>query len=314
MRTALLLPGQGAIEPGLGRAFLREDAHAKQLLRIGSDLTGVDLKRALTRGGAALSRTDVVQPLLAAISLAAWRACERSGVHIDAVAGHSFGDLMALGIAAGIDDEQIVALAVARGRLFARQAELWPGGMLALTTTSGFNVADQPAIEALIVSDPNLALAAINAPTEWVLSGRDESLEGVRARFGGRLLDVGGPWHHPELRACAEGYRKLLAEHIPGAELRTPLISCIDGAVLVDGTEAIDRVAAQCIAPVRWDKMLKTLRADGTTHVICSGAGRVLRGLVRLNSWRDVQVLLAVDPRSVATSAAALRPAGPKSR
>ena len=77
----------------MGLALAATDARARRLLEVASDVTGVDVPRALERGGRALSRTEVIQPVLVAVGLGfahAWT--EREGPP-DVVLGHSLGEL-----------------------------------------------------------------------------------------------------------------------------------------------------------------------------------------------------------------------------
>jgi len=304
--AAVLFPGQGAIEPGMGLGLLREDPEAASLLEVASKAVGEDLARVLRRGGVALTRTEIVQPLLTAVSLAAWRAVARCGVQVDRAAGHSLGEIMALAVAADIPPDEAVRLAAERGALMARGARAHPGGMLALTTATGYRPSDRGALEAWLDQHPDLVLAAVNAPTEIVLSGPHASLEEARAAFGGRPLDVAGPWHHPTLADCVSAYHRLLAPWGRGT-LRTPFVSGLDGAVVTKASEAAERVARQLVQPVRWDRVLASLRSDGVRVVLCVGTERVLRGLVRLNGWRDVALQPVVDPRSARRAVEALK-------
>jgi len=105
---------------------------AAAAVRRWSARTGLDL---LSLGTAApadvLRRTEVAQPLLAAVALLSGRALLAGG-EPGAVLGHSVGELPALALAGVLDDDDAVALAAGRGALMARAAAERPTGMLAL--------------------------------------------------------------------------------------------------------------------------------------------------------------------------------------
>src|SRR6185437_9300597 len=82
----------------------------------------------------ALRATEVVQPALGAISLGAWRILEQFGVHADAAAGHSYGELTALCAAGCLKPAEFFHLSRLRGRLMADVADEG-GAMLAVLAT-----------------------------------------------------------------------------------------------------------------------------------------------------------------------------------
>src|SRR5690606_6985175 len=64
----------------------------------------------------ALTRTDVAQPALGAVELGALAVLRGFGVRPDRLAGHSYGELVALHAAGFYDEEALRRLSVLRGR------------------------------------------------------------------------------------------------------------------------------------------------------------------------------------------------------
>lgn len=143
-RTGFLFPGQGAQYVGMGAdlAMLSPDAQAVWD-RLGSvEFDGCPLHRVVfpppsfsdeerADAAARLAATEWAQPALAVNSLALLDVVRGLGLRPDCVAGHSFGELVALHCAGVLDAGSLVALARGRGTLM-RDAAVAPGAMLAV--------------------------------------------------------------------------------------------------------------------------------------------------------------------------------------
>jgi [acyl-carrier-protein] S-malonyltransferase len=60
-----------------------------------------------------------------------------------------------------------------------------------------------------------------------------------------------------------------------------PLINNVDVAVVNDPAAIKDALVRQAAAPVRWVETVQKMAADGVTHVIECGPGKVLTGLTK---------------------------------
>ncbi len=112
-----------------------------------------------------------------------------------------------------------------------------------------------------------VALAARNAPGEWVLAVREAAL-GRAVASGGRRLRVGGPWHGPWMASAAPA----------AAEAMVPLAEAPPaGGPRVLGAGDL---VADLSRPIDWESTLREVAAhvDGITVV---GPGRAHRALVR---------------------------------
>lgn len=247
-RTAWLCPGQGMEQPG---------AWSGPLLELASELTGVDLPRALRTGDRALLDTAVAQPALVAVTL----SCAPAG-RPDVLAGHSLGELTAWALAGGASPEDAVRLATVRGRAMAEAARRHPGGMRAVRH------ADLPT-----VLPPGLVLAVDN-PDGVVLSGDHAAL---RALTLGTPVATGGAWHSPAM-AEARGPFAAALDALPRRGLHTRLILC-DGHEARDDAHARQGLVDRITGPVRWTEALRRLDAE---VVVILGPAKVLRHHLRV--------------------------------
>ncbi len=136
-KIAVLFPGQGSQYPGMAReaalhftpvADALGDADAALRDAFGTRF-GVSTRLSqfiLPRGtydDAArdearqkLTRTDVAQPALGAVEVGLYRLMQSFGLKPDMLAGHSYGEFVALFAAGAIDFDALMQLSAARGR------------------------------------------------------------------------------------------------------------------------------------------------------------------------------------------------------
>ncbi|AKF04266.1 ACP S-malonyltransferase [Sandaracinus amylolyticus] len=285
MTIALLFPGQGSEEPEMGLALASADARAARLLALASDACAVDVRRAIERGGRAMTRTEVIQPAIVAVSLAVARALEDRGLVIDCVLGHSLGELTAACFALDVPDEDAIAIAASRGRAMAEAAATSPGGMLACATTP---------------STPGLVLAAHNAPDEHVLSGRHDALVAAERALAphARRLAVAGAWHSRAMEPATAPLRAALGA-MNGRAPRTTLISALDAREVVDGARAADVLVRGIVSPVRWVDALRAARHRGVSEMIVVAPARVVRSLARRTLGPSFPVRAVATPEDI---------------
>jgi [acyl-carrier-protein] S-malonyltransferase len=307
---ALLFPGQGAQRPGMDAGLRRSDP---ELLRIhlgrAAAVTGLPLERLCAEGPAdVLTRTDVAQPALFAVSLALWDIARDVGLRPAAFAGHSLGEYTAAVAAGALVPADGVALVAERGRLMARAQQQRPGTMAAILGPTA------DAVEALCarVAEPGvLAVANLNAPTQTVVSGDHAAVERllslVRELQAGRgvPLPVGAAFHSPLMSPVQQQIAKTVAT-LSWRDLHAPLASNSSGRLVRSASAVREALMAQIAAPVRWVACVQALLAAGCRHFLELGPGRVLSGLVRqIAPEADVA---AVDSRAGIEAYVAARP------
>jgi len=287
LKTAFIFPGQGVDD--LVMDACRGLPEAKRLVERAGRIAGVD---PWERNPRHLDLTEVLQPLLTAQVLGIDCILRSLGLRPDAVAGHSLGEIAAWSAAGVISREEAVDLAALRGRLMARQAKVFPGGMLALLVED-----PGPAVE-LGRRHGSVEVAARNAPREWVLSGDGAALGAVAASFSSVPLRVAGPWHGTGMEGAVDELRRAVA----AAERRPPavaLVSGSDGRIVESPGEMPETVAGMLLRPVDWVRTLGTILDLGVTDLVTIGPGKVMRGLVRKNLGGRVRVHAASTPESI---------------
>ncbi|WP_141925061.1 ACP S-malonyltransferase [Haloactinospora alba] len=261
-----------------------------------SEIAGLDLVRAGTTADAEEIRdTAVAQPLLVSSGLAAATALfgELDGApeSIDAVAGHSVGEFTVAGIAGVLTPEDALALVAERGRGMAEAAAAADTGMTAVL--GGDREEVLAAIDAA-----GLTPANDNGSGQIVAAGTTEQLATLadnpphRARL--RPLSVAGAFHTHHMSPAVQRVEEAAAATTP-ADPRTRLLSNLDGAVVSNGQDYLQRLVSQVGSPVRWDACTQTLAGLGVTALIELPPAGTLTGLAK-RALRGVELLSVNTP------------------
>lgn len=294
--VAFLFPGQGARNVLGAVAFARSTPVGAALLRRAEAAAALDGNGLAAFAGRALERTEVLQPVLTAVSLAVHARLREAGLEPAVVLGHSLGELAAWAAAGAFSDEAAVDLAARRGALMAAAAAAAPGGLVALPSLA--------LARSALAQFPALDLAAVNAPDEVVVCGPTEAL-GPLVRLGGRAVPVSGPWHGRAMQGAVAPFRAALQAASPRAP-RAWLVQNADGERA--GASPLG-LAEQLVRPVQFVAALQTLRSLGVDTLVTVGPGLVLRGLVRRVLGASARVLTTEDEADLGRTLQAMRSA-----
>lgn len=279
MKTVLLFPGQGAQSVGMGRDLHDNSGIARRTFEEADDTLGYPLSQVCFDGPAErLTRTDVCQPALVAVSVAAWRVAAERGLTGDAVMGHSLGEYSGLVVAGAIPFATALTLVAERGAAMQQAADARPGAMAAVLGL------DDDAVTALCDEAGDVWPANFNCPGQVVVSGTPEGVDRVLqlaadSKAKTARLNVSGAFHSPLVASAAERLRPALDAWQP-AVADPPFVSTT--TCRPEPPERMrDVLLQQLTAPVRFGDAVRVALDAGAERFVELGTGKVLSGLVR---------------------------------
>ncbi len=282
MRTALLLPGQGSQNVGMGRDLAERWPEAGELFERADRILDHDLSRLCWEGPEEeLTRTENAQPAILLHSYAVWRLLP-ARIREDVVigAGHSLGEFTAHLCAGALSFEDALRLVRRRGELMAQSDE---GTMAAIIGMDGDRVR-----ELCSEDDGTVVAANFNSPGQVVISGEEDAVERVGRRAeededGARRvmpLQVSGAFHSPLMEVAREGLAEALAT-VDFGDPEFPVVANVSSEAVTSGKEARRLLVEQLTSPVRWTASVLTMRDRDPDRWLEVGPGNVLTGLLR---------------------------------
>jgi [acyl-carrier-protein] S-malonyltransferase len=279
-KVAFCFPGQGSLEEGMGREIALAVPEAMEVYRVGSDASGLDLRKLCFESPLdELVKTEVQQPALVATSLAFLAALRARGIAPDYVVGHSVGEFAAIAAANSIDTAEAIGLVRERGLAMAEAARESDGTMAAILGL------DDEVVEELCAEIEGVWPANYNCPGQIVVSGEESAVEKLihkATALGARRavkLKVSGAFHSPLVEKAGEMLRPAV-ERVRFADPVAPFMSTVTAKI-----EPAQRMAgllvSQVTAPVKFTQAAQGLVKEGVKTFVEVGPGNVLSGLVK---------------------------------
>jgi acyl transferase domain-containing protein len=264
--VVFVFPGQGAQWSGMGRSLWEQSEAFREAVTACDEAlarhTGWSVA-AVVRGeddaAPSFARTDVVQPALFAmyVGLAAmWRAW---GVEPAAVVGHSQGEVAAAVVSGVLSLEDGALVVASRGRAVHEHA---PGGAMGLVERPAGEVR-----ELIVPYGDTLSVAVVNTARSTVVAGDADAVDRFLAQMEAadafcQRVNVDYASHSPHMEPLLPELREKLSGLAP-ADARIAFYSSVTGQRLAGPELDADYWCRNLREPVRFDRALERLRADG---------------------------------------------------
>ncbi|MCP4657047.1 MAG: amino acid adenylation domain-containing protein, partial [bacterium] len=284
-RPAFMFSGQGSQHVDMGRGLYETEPLFRREVDRCAELfvprLGVDLRRLMypkegesEEAARQLARIRLGQPALYVIEYALARLWMAWGIRPAAMIGHSVGEYVAGCLAGVFSLEDAVRLVARRSSLM---EELPAGRMLSVPL---------PEAEIHPFLDGGLSLAAVNAPSQCVISGPEAAIVALELRLREqglepRLLHVSVAGHSALMEQILDPY----LEEVREVDLRPPQIPFISNVTgtWITAAEAADPTywASHLRRTVRFAAGVDELLKDGGRILLEVGPGRALATLAR---------------------------------
>ncbi|MFE0464319.1 SDR family NAD(P)-dependent oxidoreductase, partial [Kitasatospora sp. NPDC058965] len=290
--TVLVFPGQGSQWDAMARELIDSSPEFAAKLAACEEALAGHVDWSLTAvlrgepGAPGLDRVDVVQPALFAVMVSLAELWRAAGVRVDAVIGHSQGEIAAAHVAGALSLADAAAVVAIRSRAIAGLGLTGQGAMAAVPLA----VADLPALGG------SIAVAAVNGPAATVVSGERTAVEALveRLRAEGvraRLVPVDYASHSAQMEPLGESLPALLAGIRP-RRTGTAFYSTLTGTRLDTAGLTGDYWYRNLRGTVRLDRAVRAALADGHRHfvessphpVLTVGLGQLVDGAAEVTS------------------------------
>jgi acyl transferase domain-containing protein len=266
-KVAFLFSGLAAVRPGLGAALYRQHSvfaeeldACDELLTplVGRSVKGMVLGTCGAEDAEALSLIQYGQPTQFAFEYALARLWMSWGVRPNSVAGHSMGEVAAAAVAGLFSLADAAMLITTRARLMG--AVRTAGCMVSVGAAAD-------TVAPLLAGYPNVAIAAINAPQQCVISGDVDSIAAITAELAARDMDfkrlmTSQASHSPLMTEMAADLREALG----GVQFTEPaitLVSTVSGQVAKRGDMSADYWVQNVLRPVNFLAAMRALDRRG---------------------------------------------------
>ena len=284
MSIAFLFPGQGSQSVGMGKDLAAHHPVARQTFDQADAALGFKLSELCFEGPEEkLKLTEITQPAILTVSVAACRVLRENGIAPAFAAGHSLGEYSAHVAAGTLSFEDALRSVSRRGRYMQEAVPVGQGAMAAIL---GMPLAELSKVCAEAAHGEVCSPANINSPEQIVISGSKGAVERaaeLAKRHGAKraiLLPVSAPFHCSLLQPAQDKMAADLAQ-LSWHPMQIPVACNVDAHLIHTPEAARDALIRQVTGSVKWEQSMRLLISKGVHTFLEVGPGKVLSGLMR---------------------------------
>lgn len=281
--VAFLFPGQGSQYVEMGKELYENIPECKEIIDKAEEILEMPIKDLLFNGPAEkLMETEISQPAILTVSLAALKALEINNIEADYTVGLSLGEYGCLIYSKALSFEDGLRLIKERGRIMGSALPKGLGKMAAIVKL------DDEKVNELIKRASEYGIcegANYNCPGQVVIAGENEAIDKaceIAKELGGKgiPLKVSGPFHSSLLtKASDEFYETIKKSNINKFE--KVVYSNVKGAPYEDSDDVKMLLKKHIMTGVLFEKSIRDMINKGVDTFIEVGPGKALRGFVK---------------------------------
>jgi [acyl-carrier-protein] S-malonyltransferase len=281
---AFLFPGQGSQYVGMGKELSAMYPVARETFDEADAALGYKISQLCFEGPEdQLKLTEITQPAILTVSVAAWRVLQSKGITPSFVAGHSLGEYSANVAAGTLAFTDAVRTVRNRGKFM---QEAVPVGVGAMAAVLALPIEKLQQICEEAAQGEVCCAANLNSPDQTVISGSKAAVERaaeLAKKQGAKraiMLPVSAPFHC----ALMQPAQDRLAADLATLTFYTPQIPVmcnVDATLVTTADQAREALIRQVTGAVQWDKSMRALFNLGVQTFVEVGPGKVLCGLMK---------------------------------
>ena len=285
--NALLFPGQGSQQVGMGKDLYDNFSLVKKIFEEANEYLNYDITKIILEGPAEkLQLTENTQPAILTVSYSIFKVLkEEFGLDLknfSQFAGHSLGEYSALVCAGALDFKDAVNLLYQRGKAMQNAVPVGQGMMLAVL---GIELSE---LKDLIEKQENIGVCEIandNAKGQIIISGEKKSVSFIQSELKKNKikiipLKVSAPFHCTLMKPA----EKVMSEKIKNTNFKKPshkIITNVTAQEVKEPEEIKKLLIEQICSTVRWRESIINIFKSGVKHFVEIGPGKVLSGMVK---------------------------------
>ena len=291
-QIAFLFPGQGSQYVGMLRDLAIQFSEVRERFEMADRVLRAELPAPLSSyifpppsftpeeqqsRHQKLIQTNVAQPALGVAGLAMFRLLESLAVRPNYVAGHSYGEYVALCSAGAFGEEMLVKISEARGRLIREGTTTESGTMAAVD-------ANATTVKELLRGIEEVWIANLNSPRQTTISGTKRGIESAceKLKASGtqfHALPVACAFHSPVISSVRDQLAKWL-EQVEFAKPRFGVFSNTSAALYpASPDDFASFLAEHMVRPVDFVGEINAMYQAGARVFVEVGPRNVLTGL-----------------------------------